>query len=104
MNGHQERATWSQLHILSIIVEEHPRCCTPQFEQAEVEFAGLNFKVETGSRYLGSFIGEAKENESWIAHKVDDWVNRIKKLAGAARPYPQSASSALQRSVNQEWQ
>ena len=27
----------------------------------------------------------------------------IKKLAGAARAYPQSASSALQRSVQHEW-
>ena len=72
-------------------------------EQAKVEFAGLNFQVETGSRYLGSFIGEATKRDSWIANKVDDWVH-MKKLAGAARASPQSAYSALQRSVYQEWQ
>ena len=59
----------------------------------------------SGSRYLGSFIGEATERDSWIATKVDDWVYSIKKLAGASRSaYPQSAYSALQRSVQQEWQ
>ena len=65
-------------------------------EQVKVEFAGLNFQVETVSRYLGSFIGEATERGSWIAIKVDDWVYSIKKLAGAAHAYPQSAYSALQ--------
>ena len=44
-------------------------------EQAKVEFDGLHFQVETGSRHLGSFIGEATERESWIANNVDDWVN-----------------------------
>ena len=74
------------------------------FEQAKVVFADLNFQVVTGSRYLGSFIGETMERDSWIANKVDDWVHSIKKLADAARAYPQSAYSALQRSVQQEWQ
>ena len=68
-------------------------------EQAKFEFAGLNFPVETGSRYLGSFTGEATERDNRIANIVDDWVYSIKKLAGAARDYPQSAYSALQRSV-----
>ena len=54
-------------------------------EQAKVEFAGLNFQVETGSSYLGSFIGEATERDRWIASKADDCVYSIKNLAGAAR-------------------
>ena len=37
-----------------------------------VEFAGLNCLVETCSRYLGSFKGEATERDSSIANKVDD--------------------------------
>ena len=51
-------------------------------EQAKVQFA---FQVETGSCYLGSFIGETTERDSWIANKVDDWVYIMKKHAGAAR-------------------
>ena len=73
-------------------------------EQAKVKFAGLTFQVETGSRYHGSFIGEATERDNWIANKVGDWVYSIRILAGAARAYPQSAHSAIQRSVQQEWQ
>ena len=57
----------------------------------KVEFASLNFQVETDSHYLGSFIGEATERDIWIANKVDDWVHSIKKLTGAARAYPHSA-------------
>ena len=37
-------------------------------KQAKVEFTGLNFQEETGSRYLGSFIGAATERDSWIAN------------------------------------
>ena len=32
-------------------------------KQAKVEFDGLKLQVETGSRYLGSFIGEATKRE-----------------------------------------
>ena len=73
-------------------------------EQAKAEFANLQFQVETGARYLGSFIGETTERDGWISSKVDTWVHSISKLAGAAHAYPQSAYSALQRSVQQEWQ
>ena len=31
-------------------------------------------------------------------------MHSIKKLAGAARAYPQSAISAIERSIQQEWQ
>ena len=71
-------------------------------EQAWVDIAGLNFQAETGSRYFGSFIGEATERDSWIANKVNDWVYSIKNLAGGARAYPKSAFSAFQRSLQQE--
>ena len=73
-------------------------------EEAKLEFAGLSMQVATGSRYLGSFIGEATERDIRITDKVDDWVYSIKKLAGAAHDYPQNAYSALHRSVQQEWQ
>ena len=57
-------------------------------ETVKVVFAGLNFQVETSSRYLGSCIAEAMERGSWIAIKVDDRAHNIKYLAGAARSYP----------------
>ena len=42
-----------------------------------VEFAGLNFQVETCSHYLGSFMGEATKRDIWI---LNDWVCIIKSL------------------------
>ena len=73
--------TRSQLRIPPRIVEEHPSCCTPQCQQqAKVEFAGLNFQVDTGSSYLGIFIGEATKRDSWIAtNKVGAWVYSVQK-------------------------
>ena len=50
-------------------------------EQAMIEFAGLSFQVETDSRYLGSFIGEATERHGCITNTVGGWVYSIKKLA-----------------------
>ena len=85
-------------------------------EQAKVEFAGLDFQIETDSRYLGSFIGEATERDSWIARQLHRWSHEkrlldrkhsrwlvpiITKIAGV---YPQSEYSALRRSIQQEWQ
>ena len=46
-------------------------------EQDKLEFAGLHVQEDTGSRYLGSFIGEATEKG---AGKVDDRVHSIKRL------------------------
>ena len=69
--------------------------------EAKVEFADLKFHalVVTGSRYVGSLIGGARERNSWIANKGDDWVYSIQKLAGAARAYTQSAFFSLQRII-----
>ena len=64
-------------------------------ELAKVEFAGLGFHVEIGSSYPSSFIDETTKRDSWIPSKIDDWIQNNKKLAGAARAYPQSAYSAL---------
>ena len=64
-------ATWTQVRYFPeslwriLVVASH------HVEQAKVEFAGLNFQVETGSRYLGSFVGEATERDSWVAGKVN---------------------------------
>ena len=62
----------SSTSILVIVAEPN------NFEQTRVEFAGLNFQVETGSRYLGSLIGEATERDSWIANKADYWVQALR--------------------------
>ena len=76
-------ATSSQLHIFPRIVKI------------------LVVAPHNVSHYLGSSIGETTERDSW--NKVDDRVCSIKKLAGVARAYPQSAYSALQCLLQQEF-
>jgi hypothetical protein len=49
--------------IVKILVAPH------NVAQAKLGFTGLTFQVETGSRYLGSFIGEVTERNSWIVSK-----------------------------------
>jgi hypothetical protein len=42
-------------------------------EAAQLAFADLNFKVTTGSQYLGGFIGEDDALRSWLAEKTKSW-------------------------------
>ena len=62
------------------LLGEYPSRKPHNIEQDEVKFASLNFQVETGSRYVGSFIGEAKERDSWIVDQVDDWMFQMQHV------------------------
>ena len=73
-------------------------------KRAKAYFADLKFKIKTGSRYLGSFIGDPDERDLWIAEKVEAWQHSVQKLAGAAQSRPQAAYAGLQKSVQHEWQ
>ena len=37
---------------------------------AQVAFKDLGFKITTGSRYLGGFIGEAAPQEEWVQEQT----------------------------------
>ncbi len=73
-------------------------------EQAKFEFGDMGFKVVTGNRYLGSFLGDSSKRDEWIMKKIDQWILGIQKLAVAARSNPQCAYIALQKSLQQQWQ
>ena len=66
--------------------------------------AGLNFKVKTGDRYLGGFVGEDFTREEWLKDKISNWEYGIDQLAMVAANYPQSAYAGLQKSLQNEWQ
>ena len=73
-------------------------------ESAKLAFPDFNFKVQTGSRYLGGFIGEEDALHEWIRLKTLAWETAIIDLASVADVFPQAAYSGLQRSLQQEWQ
>ena len=57
-------------------------------EDAETAFADLDFKVTTGSRDLGGFIGEMDACGTWIQEKVANWSEAVKELASVADNFP----------------
>ncbi len=74
------------------------------FEAAKLAFADLGFEVTTGHRYLGGFIADKDALTAWIQGKTHTWAEAVKELASAAKNYPQTAYSGLQRSLQHEWQ
>jgi hypothetical protein len=80
-----------------IIVPEH------NLERAKIALDGLGFTITTGSRYLGGFIGEEAEFETWIEGEARSWGEAIGELALAAKHFPKTAYSGLHKSLQQEW-
>ena len=75
-----------------------------QVESAKLKFQTLGLKVKTGYRYLGGFVGDQETEANHIASKVRDWAEAVESLSAVANDYPQAAYSAMQRSLQQEWQ
>ena len=64
---------------------------------------GSNFKIKTGYRYLGSFIGEKERQTDWVEEKISDWIKAVENLSEVAVYVPQSAYAGMQRALQQEW-
>jgi hypothetical protein len=71
---------------------------------AKTEFADKGFRVVTGHRYLGRFIGDQANLDTWLEQKVSDWELPVKDLAGVTTRYPQTAYTGLPKSLQNEWQ
>jgi hypothetical protein len=71
---------------------------------ARSTFNDLGFKVQTGSRYLGGYIGSKADRELWVHEKVTFWTSAVTDLAFAALSHPQTAFAGLQKSLQHEWQ
>jgi hypothetical protein len=82
-----------------LVVPQH------SLEAAQALFANMNFKITTGSRYLGSFIGEDSALWDWIrGGKTEEWAEAVTELAPVAPKYPQTAHTGLQKSLQQDRQ
>jgi hypothetical protein len=81
-----------------IIVEEQNK------KKAETCFKDFGFKVVTGSRYLGGFIGEKADQREWVEKKAQTWADSVLELSKVAGRHPQTAYAGLQKSLQQEWQ
>jgi hypothetical protein len=79
-----------------LIVRAHSRT------RAKSIFDDLGCKVQTGSRYLGGYIGSKADRELWIQEKVTFWTSAVTDLAFAALSHPQTAFAGLQKSLRHE--
>jgi hypothetical protein len=57
-------------------------------ERAKIALDGLGFNITT---------------ETWMEGKARSWAEAIGELALAAKHFPQTAYSGLQKSLQQEW-
>ena len=80
------------------------RSRTIQHAQSFLRTEGLSFKLKTGDRYLGGFVGEAPARDEWLKNLISKWASAVQELALVASSYPQTAYAGLQKSLQQEWQ
>jgi hypothetical protein len=70
-------------------------------KHAQQIFKGVNVSITTGSRFLGSYIGEGKEN--FVNKKVETWTSTIEKLSVICKDSPQAAYTALTKAAQFKW-
>ena len=62
----------------------------PENLEARNEFgAGHIFKVGTGARYLGSYIGDKDYKIDWMRERTLTWEKNINTISKATGKYPQ---------------
>ena len=71
--------------------------------RAKSYFAGIPFKIQTGARYLGGFLGDRAGAEAYVKEKIDDWILATKALTTIGWKEPQAAFSGFTRSLQCEW-
>ena len=72
-------------------------------EKAEACFEIFGFKVVTGSRYLGGFIGDKAEQREWVEEKpLVAWADSMLELSKEVGRYRQAAYAGLQKSLQQQ--
>ena len=63
--------------------------------EAKTAFADTEVKITTeGQRYLGAAIGSTEFKESFVAKKIESWINEVKELTTIAKCEPQLAYCA----------
>ena len=70
--------------------------------EAEAMFSNLGVKVVTGNRFLGGFVGDLFNQNSYVTSKVQKWVGHIKVLSDVATAQPQLAYAAFTKSLQHE--
>ena len=58
------------------------------------------FKVCTGARYLGGFIGDDDSKRVWLLDCTLEWGNNVHTISKTAEKYPQGSYAVVVIDVN----
>ena len=61
------------------------------------------FKVCTGARYLGGYIGDNHSKQDWMIESTLTWKKNINTISKTAGKCPQESYSAVVRAIQSEW-
>lgn len=75
-----------------------------QYDRSREVFSENDFKFQTGSCFLGAFIGDKSLKNDWAFEKNDLWSNALVELSKVAIQFPQAAYVGIQKSLQDEWQ
>jgi hypothetical protein len=64
----------------------------------------LGFKISTGHRFLGGFIGDASSRDEFVSSKIANWIHGKKELTAVARlKYPHAAYTGITKCLQHKW-
>ena len=72
-------------------------------EAGKVFGACHGFKVCTGARYPGSYIGADESKRDLLRERMMTWENNISTIRKTAGKYPQDSYTAVVRTIQSEW-
>jgi hypothetical protein len=76
----------------------------PTVTQYFTEQHNYPFKLCTGSRHLGGFLGEEASFHPWLETKTATWTASLKSFIPACNAHPHAAYIGVQKSLQMEWQ
>ena len=60
------------------------------------------FRVCTGARYLGGYIGDDKSKRDWLRERTLTWERNINKISKSTGKYPQESYAALVHAIQSD--
>ena len=67
------------------------------------QVVGGDVSVKSGSRYLGTFVGDECERDQWVITKVEQWRKELQNLIAVAKREPQAAYCLFTKALSAKW-
>ena len=76
----------------------------PESLEAGKVFGQLHgFKVCTGGRYLGGYIGDDDSKQDWLKECMLTWEKNIGTISKTAGKYTHESYAMMERTIQSEW-